>query len=74
MKYMFIAIALFALCGCSNSKTEINNDRLYLKGDISSYPVREFEYDGCEYLAIGDGNSLTVIHKNNCKYCLGRNK
>ena len=70
------AALLSSLCGCvrTNTENEIKNNKLYLKDGPGSYPVREIEYDGCQYLAIGSGNTLTVTHKGNCKYCLERNK
>ena len=32
-----------------------------------------FEYDGCEYIKFGETyNSLVIIHKANCKFCIER--
>ena len=75
MKYLFLLLLAFAL-GCNATKTEVKDGSLHIEGypELHSYKVREFEYKGCEYLAIGSGHSLTVTHKGNCKYCQQRNK
>jgi hypothetical protein len=71
MKKLLIFLVLLA--GCAKSETKIDeNDRLQLKGDVYSYPINTFEYDGCEYIAVGQGTGLSVTHKGNCKYCRER--
>lgn len=74
MKYLLVlvlALAAVMSCGCSG-KTEIKENTLYLDGTIDQYKVREFEYDGCQYIAFGSGNHFAVSHKGNCKYCAQR--
>lgn len=74
MKYLLLAALLF-VAGCGvNSANEFKENKLYLKGSPGNYEVRVMEYDGCEYLVIGIGNTLAVTHKGNCKHCLERNK
>jgi len=83
MKYLFSFILLVFLCGCANTETKVvsedtrtvaTDSTLQLKGHIGGHMIREFEYDGCQYIAFGTGNSFTVTHKGNCKYCQQRNK
>lgn len=76
MKYMFAALLAIMLCGCGSKETRITEEhKLELKDDPnSSYTIHEFEYDGCQYIAFGQGHGLTVTHKGNCKYCQQRNK
>lgn len=75
-----ILLAALALTGCEAKETRVrvatenSTQELELKGVPGSYPVREFEYGGCEYIAFGGGQSLTVTHKGNCKYCANRGK
>jgi hypothetical protein len=70
-----LLISVLALVGCGQSETKIDEkDRLHLKGDVYTYPINTFEYDGCEYIAVGQGTGLSVTHKGNCKYCQERNK
>lgn len=73
MKYLLVACLAIMLCGCNNS-TEVKEGKLYLEGVPDFYSIRTFEYDGCEYISFGSGNSLTITHKGNCKYCQQRNK
>lgn len=76
MKYLFIALLVIMVCGCGHKETKITEEhKLELKDDPNSaYTIREFEYDGCQYIAFGAGSGLTVTHKGNCKYCQQRNK
>lgn len=53
--------------------TVVVNDTLYLSHHEFGYKIREFEYKGCEYIACGQGQSLSITHKGNCKYCKERN-
>jgi len=73
-KFIFPAVLLL-LCGCTNEVSKINENRkLELQGHVGAYTITEFEYDGCQYVAFGVGDSLAVSHKGNCKYCANRNK
>lgn len=36
--------------------------------------LREFEYDGCQYIILGSWRCQAIAHKGNCKYCLERQK
>lgn len=75
MKNLILILAITIL-GCSPPSSEpkpkiVGNE---LRFGNESYLMREFEYDGCEYIAFGKGNYFAVTHKGNCKYCQGRNK
>lgn len=81
MKNLVLAIALIC-CGCGYSASRVTDSRvtednkLELKGQIGSYQVLEFEYDGCQYVAItcGKTGDVSITHKGNCKYCRQKNK
>lgn len=70
----FILLTVLLMCGCKNDKTEVKDDTLTLSDGFVSYKIREVEYKGCEYIIFGQGDSLAVTHKGNCKYCQQRNK
>ena len=76
MKYILLLLVIFMFCGCGYKATRINeSNSLELVDDPNgAYTIREFEYDGCQYIAFGGGSSLTITHKGNCKYCQQRNK
>lgn len=69
----FILITVLLFCGCGYKETKIT-DSLEIKDHMNSYMIREFEHDGCQYIAFGAGTGLSVTHKGNCKYCQQRNK
>ena len=69
---------LCALCiGCGSDTKQMGDQKstVNFKGHSSdvSYKVVEFEYDGCEYIAFGEWQTLAVTHKGNCKYCADKN-
>lgn len=69
MKKLFLIVLLFVIgCGYSGTKVTESN-RLQVEGAMTDLQISEFEYKGCEYIAFGMGNSLTITHKGNCKYC-----
>lgn len=70
---LIILIALLGVCGCGYKETKIT-DSLEITDHMNSYMIREFEYDGCQYIAFGAGTGLSVTHKGNCKYCQERHK
>lgn len=84
MKYLLVACLALMLCGCpqpqqKNTKTtlvEPAEDGMVIKKfkHYGEHEIKEFEYDGCQYIVIGTGSNMTITHKGNCKYCLGRNK
>lgn len=76
MKHLFTIVLAIMVCGCigRNGKTEVKDNALMLEDMSSSYKIREFEYDGCQYISFGSGHNLAVTHKGNCKYCQQRNK
>lgn len=59
-KYSIILIVLFLLCACFVSGSIVK--------DSSSKP-RVVKLFGCEYIEYTLGESTTLIHKGNCKYC-----
>jgi hypothetical protein len=71
-----LLVFVLILCGCSGNFKEnktVGNE-LQLEGSSFHLKIREFEYQGCEYIAIGSGCYLTITHKGNCKHCMERNK
>ena len=85
MKYLLIACLALVLCGCQQPQgsptqkadiVEPKEEGMVIKKfkHYGEYEIKEFEYDGCQYIVIGYGNNMTITHKGNCKYCLGRNK
>lgn len=64
MKKALLLVCL--LCGCVGELkvVEEKDGSKTLNGDD---PIREFEYDGCEYIAFGVGNHKSITHKGNCK-------
>jgi len=81
MKHLLVACLALVLCGClqPTQKSDIiqpNDDGMVIKkfNHHGEYEIKEFEYDGCQYIVIGYGNNMTITHKGNCKYCAARNK
>jgi hypothetical protein len=79
-KLMLVAV-LFV--GCKNSSS--NNEEVVIVEDekkvgriIYDYgwntKVRIFEIDSCEYIGFDAGSEAgtSIIHKQNCKFCLAR--
>lgn len=74
MKNLCILCLSLLFSGCLHTSTDVSGNVLRLSGDVNSYDIREFKYDGCEYLAVGAGTALAVSHKGNCRTCLERNR
>jgi len=71
-RMLFVLLAAVSLSGCASEVSEVREEKtktLYLKNSMDSYSIRKFEYDGHEYVAFGQGNSLSVVHDPNCKFC-----
>jgi hypothetical protein len=70
-----IALVSTMCFGCAYSTTRVNEkNNLEIEGHMNSYIVREFEYDGCQYISVGSGDVMAIAHKGNCKYCQERGK
>jgi len=83
MKYLLVACLAIMLCGCpkpqQNTKTtlvEPIEDSMVVKKlkHYGEQEIKEFEYDGCQYIVFGTSSNMTITHKGNCKYCQARNK
>jgi hypothetical protein len=83
MKYLLIACLALMLCGCPKPQNkgkvqlvEPTEEGMVIKklNHYGEYEIKEFEYDGCQYIVIGAYDRMTITHKGNCKYCLQRNK
>lgn len=85
MKYLLVACLALVLCGCHKPQSpqsqkvqlvEPTEEGMVIKKfkHHSEFEIKEFEYEGCEYIVIGQYDNMTITHKGNCKYCLARNK
>jgi hypothetical protein len=57
-----LSIIFFSVTSCGESK-ECGNYKKIMETD----EVREFTYDGCEYIQVGYSNGAWGSHKGNCK-------
>ena len=82
MKYLF-SFLMLVLCGCGQSVKQEKIGLIETKDEGmvvkklnygGEHEIKEFEYEGCEYIVIGMYDRMTITHKGNCKYCQQRNK
>lgn len=71
---LFLFLTVIILGSCDFSKKQNAKVLLDEQVTINGYDISIFEYDSCEYLLSGVGNSQMMTHKGNCKYCKIRNK
>lgn len=73
MKHLIIIILLVSSCTSEKTpkNTTIDNDDLNWALDIR---IKRIEFDSCEYLVSTRTDAISTIHKQNCKYCIERNK
>lgn len=86
MKKTLILLLVFTMFGCSSNETvnETVNEsprvESILKHNLKNATgaVHMVEIDDCEYIIATHGNSggggISIIHKENCKFCEERNK
>jgi hypothetical protein len=72
MKQKFMTAIVFiavALTSCSNESSKKQEDPGVLSKDTENYynQVKEFTYEGCEYIKVGFGKCVWGSHKGNCK-------
>lgn len=77
MKKYIIALCLIIVSGCKpndyndNSVKNSKNNSYYELNDCIEISVTEV--DSCQYVVANVfGNGVSIIHKQNCKYCLKR--
>ena len=65
---MVVTVMWVTISGCSNESKPIKVDHELTK-DSENYHlnVREYTYEGCEYIKVGFGNDCWGSHKGNCK-------
>lgn len=70
MNKLIIAICLIIVSGCVDEKQIENNP------DIFQFGIHTLEHDSCEYVVFKDNgrSSVSLIHKQNCKFCAKKNK
>ena len=80
----YVLLAVVFLIGCKDDNTNNTEDIVVEKKEkvgriIYEYgwhtKVRVFEVDSCEYIGFESGSEggTSIIHKQNCKFCLARN-
>lgn len=78
MKHLIIIILLVFISSCTEQETNAkeNYKIIYSKTTIQVHTyVRTIEQDSCQYILVNNSNDgVSIIHKNNCKYCIERNK
>lgn len=62
-KIFFISLITFTLFSCQTTVKETTIVEMYMGRQCTI-----IEVDSCEYLTLG-GDSRTLTHKGNCKYC-----
>lgn len=73
-RHFFYALLVAVIfCGCearSNSKQQNQNS------DMFAFGIKTVEHDSCEYVIFKDNSrsSISMIHKQNCKFCAERSK
>jgi hypothetical protein len=84
MKKLFYLLPLVFIFGCEyreevrsvqdTSPTVINNKLLV--NDRPGYwlTIQTITHDDCEYIIVQSTDGVSVVHKQNCKYCLERSK
>lgn len=83
---LYVVLVVFLFTSCSESEVnmtekehievEIENSGKVVYSYGWNTKVRVFEIDDCEYIAFDGGteNGKSIIHKQNCKFCIKRNK
>lgn len=73
--YVLLSIVVF---GCNNSaeKHKSKSGRIIYDEYGWNTTIRVFVVDECEYIAFDTGGSggVSIIHKQNCRFCEGRKK
>ena len=72
MKNIFklLVATSFLLIGCIDNK-EISSERINID---ATNKIKIIEIDSCEYLLFEGFKKGGITHKQNCKFCLERNK
>jgi len=68
--YVLLVAVFFASCNETPSKEEEKGIKITTKASwgVDVY-VKLIEIDSCEYLISTRNDAISLIHKQNCKYC-----
>lgn len=79
--YLLTIILLFFNSSCKeldrSETSEKKEGRVEIKYSTFSYDVSIIEIDNCEYIFAKTGDyqgGVSIIHKQNCKFCINRIK
>jgi hypothetical protein len=76
-KILIVAIAITLLAtlftSCENNKIQqrtgtIQESNIKVSWGVET-AIRVLEIDSCEYLVATKNNAISIIHKQNCKFC-----
>jgi hypothetical protein len=75
----FLAILMLAagLLSCNEESQTVENVDVEKRYTSYSCEIKVIDIDSCQYIVAQTGFSngaLSVVHKQNCKYCLNRKK
>jgi len=71
--YLFLVALILASCNNTPIKEEENGIEIVTKASWGhDVYVQLIEVDSCEYLVSTRQEAISVIHKQNCKYCAVR--
>lgn len=67
MKGIIILILLITFGSCTNKSEKVEVIKLDNTSGSDARCYKIYVHDGCEYIVVGDGNSLWGSHKGDCK-------
>ena len=73
LSYMLLVAVIF--CGCDDMNRAEERTKVFKTAvEVNGYQISIIEFDSCQYLISGVGNSQMMTHKGNCKFCEERSK
>ena len=71
--YVLLVAVIFG--GCNNMNRAEECQKVFKTAvKVNGYQISIIEFDSCQYLISGAGNSQMMTHKGNCKFCAERSK
>ena len=68
MKKILLILIIFLLGGCTNNPVQKANE------NTSNGVTEILTIDSCEYITWSQRQGASIIHKQNCKFCIERAK